>query len=541
MTYKFKVEGMDGETRAEALKKKLESHAGVTRVDYNFEKKLIRIVTDRPIEIKILNTYVGLENFSLAPVGKSEVSNVKSGLLNVNIEGTTCRACELSIEKKFKQLPGVKKVDVNAASGLAKIEYDGQAPTLDELDNSISEDGYRVRGASSVGDGKEGSKKRPSLLQLAALFIFVFLAGTLFSKLGLLRPVVNFGNSASFASVFLIGLVAASSSCIAVSGGLLLSAVGKYKERYGQASFGQRTLPIFLFVSGRLVSYGILGGVIGWLGNALSPSPLVTGIITLVAAVYMLVMGLQMLNLAPRWLLGLMPRLPKFIGRKVMSADSQGRAITVFLLGAGTFFLPCGFTQALQLYALTTGSFLTSAQLLFGFALGTAPALILVGLAASSVKGKIGTYFSWAAGAVVIVLGLWNIQNGFTIAGYPLSLPSLSWIGGETSVAANSVKDPNVSFDGKTQVVKISVTEKGYAPNSFTLRQNVPARLVIDGTKAGGCLSVFQVPKLNIKKYLQGSSNVIEFTPTETGPVTFSCSMGMYRGQINVVPNNVPI
>ncbi|NCP77121.1 sulfite exporter TauE/SafE family protein [bacterium] len=41
--------------------------------------------------------------------------------------------------------------------------------------------------------------------------------------------------------------------------------------------------------------------------------------------------------------------------------------------GALTFFLPCGFTLAMQAYAITTGSFITGALTMMAFALGTAP------------------------------------------------------------------------------------------------------------------------------------------------------------------------
>ena len=69
----------------------------------------------------------------------------------------------------------------------------------------------------------------------------------------------------------------------------------------------------------------------------------------------------------------------------------DGAAITGYsdpraaVLGVATFFLPCGFTQAVQVYALSTGSPLTAGAIMAVFAIGTAPGLLaLAGLRPSS-------------------------------------------------------------------------------------------------------------------------------------------------------------
>lgn len=363
------------------------------------------------------------------------------------------------------------------------------------------------------------TEKRPSFWQLVGLFALVFLLGKLFSRFGLLKPNVSLDSSLSFGAVFVLGLVAASSSCIAVSGGLMLSVA---------AQFSTRMRPVIMFVAGRIVSYTILGGIIGLIGKAFSPSPLVTGMITVIAAVYMFVMGLEMLHLAPHWLKARMPRMPKKISHAVLNQEGSTHPLAPIVLGAGTFFLPCGFTQALQLYALTTGSFVQSALILFAFALGTAPALLGLGWASGSLKGKAGRFFFRFSGALIIVLGIWNIQNGFTIAGHPLRVSS------RVEATAATV-DPNVTFDGKEQIVTMRVGPQGYQPNNITIRAGVPTKWVVDGTNGGGCLSVLQAPSLGIRQLLTRGQNIITFTPRETGTIQFSCSMGMYRGQFNVI------
>ena len=81
----------------------------------------------------------------------------------------------------------------------------------------------------------------------------------------------------------------------------------------------------------------------------------------------------------------------------------------------------------------------------------------------------------------------------------------------------------------------MDVISGGYSPNYFTVKKGIPVRWVINGKNIFGCQGYFIVPSLNISKALNAGENLIEFTPTETGFINFSCGMGMYRGRIEVV------
>lgn len=516
----------------------------ILQIDLNLEKSLARVVSSQPVEFHTVKRELQGTEFS--------VSEMKAGpqQMTVQIQGMHCRSCEITIERKFKTLSGVESVNVNSANGKAKITYSGSAPTSQELGQLIATDGYTIQtggersgkgsaqsgGGAGSGAGTNNQERLP-VSKLIGLFAVVLVLGFILSKAGLLSPNVNLGSTTGYGAAFLLGLVAASSSCIAVSGGLLLSTAARFNERYASASPLARMRPVGLFVLGRVTSYGVLGGVIGLLGQALDPSPWVTGGITLLAAVYMLIMGLDMLHLAPAWMKRLMPRMPKALSHKIMDGEKRTHPVMPFLLGALTFFLPCGFTQSLQLYALTTGSALTSGLILFLFALGTAPALLALGLASGSLKGKWGQWFFQFSGALVVVLGLWNIQNGLAITGHPLRWPSLSSVSTQAATDSSSPDDPNVEYDGTKQVVRMKVSAYGYEPDSITLRAGVPTEWIVDGTDAVGCQSILQAPQLGVKQLLDvtKTDNKISFTPEEPGVYTFSCSMGMYLGQIKVV------
>jgi plastocyanin domain-containing protein len=116
-----------------------------------------------------------------------------------------------------------------------------------------------------------------------------------------------------------------------------------------------------------------------------------------------------------------------------------------------------------------------------------------------------------------------------------LSLPSFTL---PASNASTGNAAANVVSDGQTQIMRMAVGYSGYSPNRFTIKAGLPTRWEIDGTNAGGCGSVIQSRALGIQKALSPGQNVIAFTaPQQPGTYQFSCSMGMYRGQITVVPN----
>src|SRR3989344_3284332 len=129
-----------------------------------------------------------------------------------------------------------------------------------------------------------------------------------------------------------------------------------------------------LFHIGRLVSFFILGGAIGALGSAFQLGSTGTFVLSLLVALILLVLGINLLDVFP-WAKKFQPTLPRFIGKRVHGLKKVNHVLTPLLVGVATFFLPCGFTQSMQIYTLSTGSFLTGALTMFTFPLGTLPVL----------------------------------------------------------------------------------------------------------------------------------------------------------------------
>ena len=453
----------------------------------------------------------------------------KNKYIKIPIKGMHCRSCELLIEENLKEISHVKSVDVNYKTGEAFVYYEGQTPNQDTLNKAICLAGYEI-GHSDKLPLFSTDKKEYINLGIAFLFlmaVFLLLKGT-----GLFD--INLGSSLSNPSwglIILIGLVAGFSTCMALVGGLSLGLSTKFIENHPKATASEKFRPHLFFMAGRIVSYAFLGGLLGLLGTVFKFSTLTNSILTILVGVVMLVMGLQLIDIFPR-LSSFKFTLPKSVA-KAFGFSGKSKEYSnwnAVVLGALTFFLPCGFTQAMQLYAVSTGNFLSGALIMGLFAIGTAPGLLSIGGLTALVKGKFKARFFKVAGLAVILFALFNLSNGYTLA----SLSVSGFSGADSSV----ISDPNVTLENGVQVVRMVEGNAGYSPNKFSIKKGVPVKWIIDAQAPYSCASSIVVPKLNISKNLEAGENIIEFTPNQIGKIPFSCSMGMYTGVFNVYDEN---
>jgi Cupredoxin-like domain len=88
----------------------------------------------------------------------------------------------------------------------------------------------------------------------------------------------------------------------------------------------------------------------------------------------------------------------------------------------------------------------------------------------------------------------------------------------------------------QAQSVTVTLNEKGYEPQSFKLKQGVPARVTFVRKVEGTCGTEVVLEEYKIKRELPlNQPVVVEFTPTKTGEFKFACGMDMLRGKL-IVP-----
>ena len=457
------------------------------------------------------------------------MSNIKQ-TITVPIKGMHCRSCEILIEDNLKEVKGVDKAELNYRQGEAVIHYSENKPSLDQLSEAINRAGYSIGTPENKSQLFSHHKADYKDLGIAA----VFLAAIYFLLKGL--GLNNFNISAlsgdlTVPVVLLVGLTAGFSTCMALVGGLVLGVSAKHADKHPEATPSQKMRPHLFFNLGRVIAFALLGGLLGALGSVFQLSGLALGGLTLLVGVVMLIMGLQLVGIFP-WADRFKLTLPKGLGRALGLSQHQQEYNHrgAMVLGALTFFLPCGFTQAMQVYAVASGNFTSGAIIMGAFALGTLPGLLSVGGLTSVIKGALARRFFKLAGLAVIIFAVFNIANGLNLTGWN----NLAY-GKADSLNLN---DPNVTIVNGVQEVRMRETAAGYQPNSFTVAKDAPVKWIITAEAPYSCASSIILSKYNIRKNLVAGENIIEFTPTEAGKLKFSCSMGMYTGVFNVVDPN---
>ena len=453
-------------------------------------------------------------------------------VLIAKIGGMHCANCPGLVEDRLKGVPQVQSVTVSYPAGRTVIRHTGEVD-LSALRAALHADGYTLAVAdadqpASLSDERNYGR----YLEIGAAFIVLTAIALTLQHFQLLPHGLSVSNDMSYGLVFLIGLVASVSSCLAVTGGLLVALAAKYNQANLYLTDRARLMPHIWFNAGRLISYALLGGTIGALGSALTLSPAASGALTLLASVIMIALGLNMLGLFPP-VQHLLPRVPQVFSRRLYNGASGETRTAAFLLGGATFFLPCGFTQALQLYVLSKASFATGALTMFAFALGTLPALLSLSMISSLAKGAFQRHFLRFAGAGVILLGLINIQYGLVLTGSGMNPTA-----GATNVPVTS---DAASLTGSPQRISMKVIGLGYQPNQFTVKQGVPVHWLIDSSQAAGCSGMLLAPGLGIRKLLsKNSTTLITFTPETPGEYDFNCLMGMMTpdSKITVIPRD---
>lgn len=319
--------------------------------------------------------------------------------LTFHVSGTHCPSCKIFIEDTLNEQIGIENVRVNLKQETVSLETslnDNQQKLAEILTEKVKHNGYSLSIEKQAKEKKDNGiiwQALPIGLALLALFFMVQKSGVLnFGLGGTVTPVTS----------FIIGLVASVSSCLAVVGGLVLSL---------SATVSQDKIsdvkPMMLFHGGRLISFAVLGGILGAIGSAIGISFTVTAILGIIASVVMILLGLNLVGLFEKNMIALPSGVFSFF-RKV-----EHKTIAPFLVGVGTFFLPCGFTQAMQVAALSSGSFVSGLLIMGAFALGTLPMLALLSFgSASFAQSKHAPLFFKSAGVLVIGLGVFALLAG---------------------------------------------------------------------------------------------------------------------------------
>lgn len=443
------------------------------------------------------------------------------------IRGMHCHSCELLLEEKLSNVKGVKTASVSYRKGCAELDYEEHAPNHDELSRAVSDAGYTV-GVKEIAPWlsrhtEDYKRLGWAALVLLGLYYLLSTFGVFDVSLGTQRITLPFA--------IVVGLIAGISTCMAMVGGLIAGISARHAELHPEATPWQKFRPHLYFNAGRILGYAFLGGLLGSLGSVLRLSTSSLAFLTLAVGIVMVTLGLKLTGVSPRLAqttIALPSWIAKMFGMQKHEKEYSHRGS--FVTGALTFFLPCGFTQAMQIYTISTGQFALGAAAMGLFAIGTAPALLGIGGLTSVIKGAFAKKFYATVGLAILLFGFTGIRNSLALTGlWPDATPSTTTATRKAPVATGVERKNGV------QIVRMTQKANGYSPNRFTVQVGVPVRWIITSEAEYSCAASIYMPSYNIQQYLNIGENIIEFTPRQTGTISFSCSMGMYRGAFTVV------
>lgn len=430
------------------------------------------------------------------------------------VANTHCASCETRIESRISQIPGVERVDVDSGSGRVDVWFAGTIPDSAAYIRAIEELGYTMGRKEKLPWFSRSLQDYTRLFVAIGIVAILYVVGTFLD----VEALSLFVEKTSISMALFLGLIAGISTCSATVGGLVLALSARHAELHPEATGMQRFRPHLFFNLGRLLGFAVLGGLLGVFGAVIQPSVRLSSGVMFLVGVVMILLGLKLIEVFPR-----LTRIPFTLPKRLLRVFGMSQSTHeyshrgAFLSGVLTFFLPCGFTQAMQFFAIATGSFVSGALAMSLFALGTAPGLLGIASLASLLKGKAAKFFFVTAGVIVLLFGYGNVRNASTI----LFAPGVE----EASEIQEGVRVMRAEY----RVIP------GLSPRTFTV--SVGERVAIEiysHEDDYGCMGTILIPGLSEKvQFLKKDTTIVlPFVATESGEYPITCAMGLRHGTV---------
>lgn len=429
------------------------------------------------------------------------------------ITGMSCINCENKITQTLQTTKGITKVKVSYQSSICTLTYNRDVLHFAQIKAIINDLGYGVEALPT-------KKTNNGILDLITMLVILFALYKLAQYFGILTifsafPIAN--ENMGYGMLFIIGLVT-SIHCIAMCGGISLTQCLPQNTYENKTNIWKASA---LYNIGRVLSYTCIGAIIGGLGTVISFSGAMKGIVQIIAAIFMIIMGLNMLHLFPS-LRKFNVSLPLSLRQKMHNQKRNHGPLYVGLLNG---LMPCGPLQAMQLYALSTADPFKGALAMFLFSLGSVPLMFAFGALTSFLSKKFTATIMKVGAVFIVVLGFSMLNSGFLLSGYSTLGPTTKQPEENTNIAR---------VEEGVQLITTTLDAYNYTP--IYVQANIPVKWTIQASSENinGCNNTMIIPEYNIEHTFAEGENIIEFTPTKTGTITYSCWMGMIRSTISV-------
>lgn len=420
----------------------------------------------------------------------------------VKIDGISCDNCRNKIKNELLKISEVN--EVNITKNIAKITYIDKIDK-EEIIKTINYLGYLTKNSyisQNINDIDNNIKLKEFILILSVIIFIIYILRIILG-INIFNVIPSIDNNLSYGMLFITGLLT-SIHCISMCGAINIVATYNKENKFSI----KKSL---LYNIGRIISYTIIGGLIGLIGNIITVNDTINGIIIILTSLVMILMSLNMMNI---------------INFKLPHIKLKYKPNNSFLIGLLNGLMPCGPLQSMQLYALSTGSFLKGALSMLAFSLGTLPLMLSVGIFLSIFSKDKKILLNKIASVLILILSLSMLNRGISTLGININSFNKNY---NDYVKSTIIDD--------IQEVQINLTYGKYGDILVQKGKKVKLIINVDKKYLTGCNDTVIIKEFNIKQELKEGENIIEFTPNKIGTYSMNCWMNMIQNNIKVVDN----
>ncbi len=327
----------------------------------------------------------------------------------IQIKWMHCISCEIILEKELEKLDWVKLIMVSHKKGIMQVEYSKKSD-YDKLKKAIEKSWFSVVEAwENNQNNNENNSLNNILSNIIAIFLVIILL--LASQLFDIYTLIPDTSSVNYFSAILIWIIASFSTCLAITWWIIVG-FSRYLDSWHWFLGHLKVQSAFQFW--RLLWFFIFWWILWYFWSFLNINFTFTAVLTLFVGFLLFYMWLNILWLVPSitkyWV-----HMPKSFTKKIEALGQPKYAPIVWAL---TFFLPCWFTQTMQLLAVWSWSFWQGGLVMMLFALWTTPAFLALWLGSSYFKWKKFPTLTKIIWALVIFFGLFTLFNSYNLVKY---------------------------------------------------------------------------------------------------------------------------
>lgn len=413
----------------------------------------------------------------------------------VYVQWMDCISCETILRDALHDVPNIKVLSLTHKTGKLTIEYSSEKD-LNKLESILKKHEYTLK------DDNNHQQKRSiqGLIEQWVLWVGILVLIWAFTQIDLTQYISDYWPNMWLWVAFLVWLVACSSSCLAVTGWIIVS----YIESLEDKNWFNLVKIQWLFHIWRFFAFVAWWWLLWYLWQTVQISQTVNAILMMIVWIILFYVGLQIFGIVPsitkRWF-----HLPWWTEKLIKKLNNPKYALIVWML---TFFLPCWFTQSMQLFAIQTWSAQEGALLLWAYALGTMPLLLWLGFSVWYFKSKM-QLFNKVIGILLIVFGLMTLVNG----------RNASWLWTMTQ---------STQWEVQWVVEKLTRTHlwNRLEPKDILLQKDKSYEITINPTMNGiWCKSLINLPDWTRKRVQQGVPITFFLHPNQVGRYSLPCNM----------------